>query len=125
MDERLSAQWFDPLFRADDMRRVFSDLGRLQGILDFESALARAQARAGIVPASAAEAMLADASQAVGRSVRENGKISNKLLDREQRAAHGLAWFATYAEAARAMNDACGAVLFTGLELTFNDREAT
>jgi hypothetical protein len=33
--------------------------------------------------------------------------------------------FATYAEAARAMNDACGAVLFTGLDLTFEDREAT
>ena len=56
MDESLSAQWFDPLFRADAMRRVFSDRGRLQGILDFEAALARAQARAGIVPAAAAVA---------------------------------------------------------------------
>src|SRR5262249_53585292 len=39
------------------MRRVFSDRGRLQGILDFEGALARAQARAGVVPAAAAEAI--------------------------------------------------------------------
>lgn len=39
------------------MRIVFSDLGRLQGILDFEAALARAEARAGVIPASAAEAI--------------------------------------------------------------------
>jgi 3-carboxy-cis,cis-muconate cycloisomerase len=57
VDESLSAQWFDPLFRADAMRRVFSDRGRLQGILDFEAALARAQAGAGVIPAAAAEAI--------------------------------------------------------------------
>src|SRR6516225_9071848 len=39
------------------MRRVFSDRGRLQGILDFEGALAQAQARAGVVPAAAAVAI--------------------------------------------------------------------
>jgi 3-carboxy-cis,cis-muconate cycloisomerase len=39
------------------MRRVFSDRGRLQAILDFEGALARAQARAGVVPAAAAVAI--------------------------------------------------------------------
>jgi 3-carboxy-cis,cis-muconate cycloisomerase len=53
----MSAQWFDPLFRADAMRRVFSDLGRLQGILDFEAALASAQSRAGVVPAATAVAI--------------------------------------------------------------------
>jgi 3-carboxy-cis,cis-muconate cycloisomerase len=57
VDESLSAQWFDPLFRADAMRRVFTDRGRLQGILDFEAALARAQARSGVVPATAAAAI--------------------------------------------------------------------
>jgi 3-carboxy-cis,cis-muconate cycloisomerase len=57
VDESLSAQWFDPLFRADAMRRVFSDRGRLQGILDFEAALARTRARAGLVPAAAAVAI--------------------------------------------------------------------
>src|SRR5262249_29872185 len=51
------ARWFDPLFRADSMRQVFSDRGRLQGILDFEAALARAQARAGVIPATAAVAI--------------------------------------------------------------------
>jgi 3-carboxy-cis,cis-muconate cycloisomerase len=39
------------------MRRVFSDRGRLQGVLDFEGALARAQAGAGVVPAAAAVAI--------------------------------------------------------------------
>jgi 3-carboxy-cis,cis-muconate cycloisomerase len=37
------------------MRRVFSDASRVQKYLDFEAALARAQARLGIIPAEAAE----------------------------------------------------------------------
>jgi 3-carboxy-cis,cis-muconate cycloisomerase len=59
VNENLSAQWFDPLFRTEAMRRVFSDHGRLQGILDFEASLARAQARAGILPAAVAKAIAA------------------------------------------------------------------
>jgi 3-carboxy-cis,cis-muconate cycloisomerase len=47
--------WLDPLFTTDAMRAVFSDNGRLQGILDFEAALATALARCGIIPQSAAE----------------------------------------------------------------------
>jgi (2S)-methylsuccinyl-CoA dehydrogenase len=35
--------------------------------------------------------------------VTEDGKISAKAVDREQRAAHGLAWYATYVEALRQM----------------------
>jgi (2S)-methylsuccinyl-CoA dehydrogenase len=50
---------------------------------------------------AAAEALLADATRAVGAKVTQNGKVSGKLLDREQRAAHGLSWFATYVEAIR------------------------
>ena len=50
---------------------------------------------------AAAEALLADATRAVGSRVQQNGKVSAKLLDREQRAAHGLSWFATYVEAIR------------------------
>jgi (2S)-methylsuccinyl-CoA dehydrogenase len=45
--------------------------------------------------------MLADAVRAVGGRVIQNGRVSAKQLDREQRAAHGLAWFATYVEAIR------------------------
>jgi (2S)-methylsuccinyl-CoA dehydrogenase len=50
---------------------------------------------------AAVEALLADATRTVGTRVVQNGRVSPKLLDREQRAAHGLAWFATYVEAIR------------------------
>ncbi|WP_440857093.1 3-carboxy-cis,cis-muconate cycloisomerase [Pseudomonas syringae] len=33
-----------------EMRKIFSDEGRVQGMLDFEAALARAQARVGLIP---------------------------------------------------------------------------
>ena len=50
---------------------------------------------------AAAEALLADATRAVAARVTQDGRISAKLIDREQRAAHGLSWFATYVEAIR------------------------
>src|SRR5689334_17037462 len=40
----------DPLFGSAEMDRVFSDRQRLQRMLDFEAALAAAEARAGIIP---------------------------------------------------------------------------
>jgi 3-carboxy-cis,cis-muconate cycloisomerase len=49
-----STRLLDSLFTTDRMRAVFSDRGRLQGMLDFEAALARAEARLGVVPANAA-----------------------------------------------------------------------
>jgi len=49
----------------------------------------------------AMDALLADATRAVRTRVAPEGRISGTLLDREQRAAHGLAWFATYTEALR------------------------
>ena len=53
MSAGTSNRLFDPLFTTDAMRAVFSDRGRLQGMLDFEAALARAEARAGVIPAAA------------------------------------------------------------------------
>ncbi|MDZ5603466.1 3-carboxy-cis,cis-muconate cycloisomerase [Pseudomonas sp. RP23018S] len=50
-------QLFDAYFTAAPMREVFSDRGRLQGMLDFEAALARAEASAGLVPPSAVPAI--------------------------------------------------------------------
>jgi (2S)-methylsuccinyl-CoA dehydrogenase len=50
---------------------------------------------------TAMEALLADATRAISARVTEGGRISGKLLDREQRAAHGLSWFATYVQAIR------------------------
>jgi (2S)-methylsuccinyl-CoA dehydrogenase len=50
---------------------------------------------------AAIEALLADATLAVRTRVSPSGHVSSRLLDREQRATHGLAWLATYAEAIR------------------------
>ena len=49
----------------------------------------------------AVDAILADATAAVRALVTENGRISNTALEREQRAAHGLSWLATYVESVR------------------------
>src|SRR5579859_2825107 len=43
----------DALFRADAVGEIFSDRKRLQGMLDFEAALARAEARVGVIPVNA------------------------------------------------------------------------
>ncbi|AOE85067.1 3-carboxy-cis,cis-muconate cycloisomerase [Pseudomonas sp. TCU-HL1] len=45
-----SNQLFDAYFTQPAMRAVFSDQGRVQGMLDFESALARAEASVGLIP---------------------------------------------------------------------------
>src|SRR3954468_18833519 len=49
----------------------------------------------------AAEALLADAAAKVRELVVLEGRPAARLLDREQRATHGLAWLATYVEAVR------------------------
>jgi (2S)-methylsuccinyl-CoA dehydrogenase len=50
---------------------------------------------------AAADALLNDAVIRVRERVSVNGRSDAGLIDREQRATHGLAWFATYAEAIR------------------------
>ncbi|WP_246731389.1 acyl-CoA dehydrogenase family protein [Methylocapsa sp. S129] len=49
------------------------------------------------------EALLAQAIASVRARVSEGGRLSAPLIEREQRAAHGLAWLATYVEAIREM----------------------
>jgi (2S)-methylsuccinyl-CoA dehydrogenase len=49
----------------------------------------------------AAEGLLLDATQAVHARVAKDGQTVDRLLDREQRATHALAWLATYVEAIR------------------------
>ncbi len=56
---------------------------------------------AGALPAF--EAVLTDAVSALRQRVSVGGKVSAALLDTEQRAAHGLAWLATYVTAFREM----------------------
>jgi 3-carboxy-cis,cis-muconate cycloisomerase len=53
MTQRPGNQLFDAYFTARDMREVFCDQGRVQAMLDFEAALARAEARVGLIPSSA------------------------------------------------------------------------
>jgi (2S)-methylsuccinyl-CoA dehydrogenase len=56
------------------------------------------QSRAAV---TAVEALLQDATASLRKRVVIEGHAVNRLLDREQRAAHGLAWLATYVEAIR------------------------
>src|SRR2546427_12871896 len=44
----------DLLFRSPAVDNLFTDRATLQGMLDFEVALARAEARIGVIPAAAA-----------------------------------------------------------------------
>jgi (2S)-methylsuccinyl-CoA dehydrogenase len=57
----------------------------------------------GLKATHAIEALYDDAVASVRARVSENGKLSNALIEREQHAAHGLAWFATYVESVREM----------------------
>ena len=50
----LDSAVFRDIFTTEAMRNVFSDENRVQKYLDFEAALARAQARLGIIPKEAA-----------------------------------------------------------------------
>jgi (2S)-methylsuccinyl-CoA dehydrogenase len=57
-----------------------------------------ARARAAL---AGAEALLAEAQVKVRERVSAEGRLVDRLLQREQRAAHALAWLATYVEAMR------------------------
>ena len=54
----------DMLFTTDAMRAVFSDGARVQRMLEFEAALARAEAASGVIPQAAAAAIAASAMPA-------------------------------------------------------------
>ena len=49
----------------------------------------------------AAAGVLQDATRAVRSRVANDSQTVERLLDREQRATHALAWLATYVEAVR------------------------
>src|SRR5512138_3761008 len=51
------SELLDPLFGSPEAEALFTDRACLQGMLDFEAALARAEARTGVIPAAAAEAI--------------------------------------------------------------------
>jgi len=72
----------DALATTDALAGVFADASVLQAMLDFEVALARAQARAGIIPSSAAETIAAAAqagafdAEAIARDARQSATAS-------------------------------------------------
>lgn len=59
----MSNQLFDAYFTQPAMRAIFSDHGCVQGMLDFEAALARAEASCGVIPQAAVQP-IANACQA-------------------------------------------------------------
>src|SRR5260370_29430514 len=63
---------FDKLFRYEAIDRIFSDREYVQALLDFEAALARAEAKAGVIPAADAQ-IIAAACRAEQFNVEELG----------------------------------------------------
>ena len=82
----MSNQLFDAYFTAEAMGEVFCDHGRVQAMLDVEAALARAQARVGVIPhaavapfAAACRAELYD-FQALGQAIGSAGNSAIPLV---------------------------------------------
>jgi 3-carboxy-cis,cis-muconate cycloisomerase len=103
----------DPLFGSPEMDRVFSDSSRVQSILDFEAALAAAEARVGVIPQAAAPA-IAKQCQAthfsledLARKATSAGNLAIPLVKRltelvaqqDQEAARYVHWGATSQDA--------------------------
>jgi 3-carboxy-cis,cis-muconate cycloisomerase len=66
----MSTRLMESLAASEPLSRVFSDTAVLQAMLDFEAALARAEARAGVIPATAA-LMIGEAARAGGFEMTE------------------------------------------------------
>jgi 3-carboxy-cis,cis-muconate cycloisomerase len=66
---------FESLAATEELSRVFADDSVLQAMLDFEAALARAEARCGVIPATAA-AKIAESAQAGGFDKNELTRLS-------------------------------------------------
>ena len=103
----------DSLFRTPEVSAALSDNARLQGMLDFEAALARAEASCGAIPASAATAISAKSRAelfdfaALQKSAAGAGNLAIPMLEqlvalveREDAAAAGFVhWGATSQDA--------------------------
>jgi 3-carboxy-cis,cis-muconate cycloisomerase len=103
----------DQLFRFDDVENVLSNRACLQGMLDFEAGLARAEARAGVIPSSAAAAIAAKCKAElfdiaeVARGAKLAGNIAIPLVkaltslvaQADKQAARYIHWGATSQDA--------------------------
>jgi (2S)-methylsuccinyl-CoA dehydrogenase len=63
---------------------------------------------------AATETIFADARSAVAGRVTVEGRAVSRIFDREQRATHGLAWFAIYVEAIRQLASYAQRLVGTG-----------
>jgi 3-carboxy-cis,cis-muconate cycloisomerase len=69
----MSARLIESLATTPALAALFSDESALQAMLEFESALARAEARCGVIPANAADAI----SAAAGSSIFDTSALAN------------------------------------------------
>jgi 3-carboxy-cis,cis-muconate cycloisomerase len=125
----------DPLFRSSAVDNVFTDRSTLQGMLDFEVALARAEARIGVIPASASAAIatkcraeLFDAA-ALAQAASRAGNIAIPLVKhltalvakKDKQAAHFVHWGATSQDA---IDTGCILQLRQALDLIARDLDS-
>jgi 3-carboxy-cis,cis-muconate cycloisomerase len=103
----------DPLFRSQAVEKVFSNRATLQGMLDFEAALARAEARAGFIPPTVAPAIEAKCRAelydmtVLARATASAGNLAIPLIkqltrlvaQKEKEAARYVHWGATSQDA--------------------------
>src|SRR5271169_201278 len=103
----------DPLFRSQAVEKVFSNRSTLQAMLDFEAALARAEARAGFIPETAAPAIGAKCHAelydmtVLARSAANAGNLAIPLVkqltllvaQKEKESARYVHWGATSQDA--------------------------
>src|SRR6516164_9320562 len=71
----MSTRLIESLAATEPLSRVFSDASVLQAMLDFEAALARAEARMDVIPASAA-APITEAARAEGFDTAELARLA-------------------------------------------------
>src|SRR4051812_4725103 len=102
-----------PLFGTAEAASAFADGARLQGMLDFEAALARAQAAVGVIPSAAAPAISAKAEAGlfevaeIGRAAARAGnpaiplvrRLTALVAEHDEAAARFVHWGATSQDA--------------------------
>lgn len=113
MNDGAAPSLYGPTFADPEVARCFDDRATLQGLLDFEAALARAEVQAGIIPAAAAApiAAAAEASAfdiaALGEAAVAAGNIAIPMVKqltgsvaaRDPEAARYVHWGATSQDA--------------------------
>jgi 3-carboxy-cis,cis-muconate cycloisomerase len=102
-----------PLLRGSALTEIFSDANTVQGMLDFEAALARAEARCGVIPTSAVKAienacqvqnidlpLLAEAAASAGNlAIPLVKQLTAKVKTNDADAARYVHWGATSQDA--------------------------